>query len=278
MNSLQRFTILLLVLCGASYGERVRQPGAEAASPTAPAGEQRFTFVLVHGAWAGGWEWKKCAEGLKVRGHTVYRPTLSGQGERVHLATATKVDLAMHIQDIVNFIVWEDLHDIVLVGHSYGGMVITGVVDQIPDRISHVIYLDAILPEDGESASKAMNPQGPQMRSDEEFFSLPNVKPTPPPHVVSMPVRTFTQPIELKNQDAARKVPTSYILTADDAKAPERDAFFRFYERATARGWTTEIMQGDHIVHLTKTAELVQLLERTPVKSSAGVEKPGTAK
>jgi len=115
---------------------------------------RRFTYVIVHGAFGGGWAWREVDAMMTADGQKVFRPTLTGQGERVHLSSAD-VTLNTHIQDIVNTILFEDLHDVVLVGHSYGGMVITGVVDRIPDRIKCVIYLDAILPEDGESAKTA---------------------------------------------------------------------------------------------------------------------------
>ena len=109
----------------------------------------RQTFVLVHGATAGGWEWKRTGEFLTADGHTVYRPTLTGLGEREHL-NSTEVDLQTHIDDVVNLILFEDLHDVVLTGHSYGGMVVTGVMDRIPERLRHVVFLDAAVPDDGQ--------------------------------------------------------------------------------------------------------------------------------
>ena len=116
---------------------------------TKPAVESE-TFVFVHGAWGGGWDYKTMEKLLEDAGHKVYRPTLTGQGERVHL-NGPDVNLDTHIMDIVNVIKFEDLHDIILVGHSYGGMVITGVADRIPQKIKHLVYADAMLPEDGES-------------------------------------------------------------------------------------------------------------------------------
>ena len=108
------------------------------------------TFVLVHGAWAGGWAWKRVAPLLRARGHEVFTPTLTGLGERVHLARP-EVNLDTHIQDIVNLLVYEDLDDAVLVGWSYSGMVVSGVLDRVPDRLTHAVYLDADVPRDGES-------------------------------------------------------------------------------------------------------------------------------
>jgi pimeloyl-ACP methyl ester carboxylesterase len=119
------------------------------APPHAAVTGRPSTYVIVHGAWGGGWDWKHVADLLTADGNTVYRPTLTGLGEHSNLA-GTNIDLDTHIQDIVNVILWENLHDVVLVGHSYGGMVITGVADRVPDRIKHVVYLDALLPENGE--------------------------------------------------------------------------------------------------------------------------------
>ena len=105
-------------------------------------------YVIVHGAWGGGWAFKKVDSLMREKGCIVYRPTLTGQGEKVHLAT-TAVGLSTHINDVVNTILFEDLHDIILIGHSYGGMVVTGVADSLPGRIKKLIYLDAMVPENG---------------------------------------------------------------------------------------------------------------------------------
>ena len=107
-------------------------------------------FVLVHGAWHGGWCYKRVAQLLRKAGHEVYTPTLTGVGERVHLMTPA-VTLDTHIQDILNVIRFEELADVVLCGHSYGGMVITGVADKVPDKIRSLVYLDAFVPNRGES-------------------------------------------------------------------------------------------------------------------------------
>ena len=254
-NILGLFFVCVLV---ASAADTTSSPQA-----TSAASGNKFTFVLVHGAFAGGWEWKKLGEALQRDGHTVYRPTLTGQGERSHLASRD-VDLNLHIKDIVNFILWEDLHDIVLVGHSYGGMVITGVVDQVPDRIKHVIYVDAGLPEDGECMFEAVGNGQKPPSSPDGFLRFPNMKMTSVPHVVPQSEKTFSQPISLHNQKVAQKVPTTFILTVDKGTDPKLDGFYRSYERAKARGWKTVVMEGDHIVHLTQTNALAQLLEQAP--------------
>src|SRR4029079_18588692 len=150
---------------------------------------------------------------------------LTGQGERSHLSSAN-IDLENHIQDIVNVIVWEDLHDVILVRQSYGGMVITGVVDRIPERIKHVIYVDAFVPENGESADSLRKmARAPLNTTELHGFLVPTwLQPDAPiPHDVNMPAKTFSQPIVLKNQEAARKIPTIYILTVEPGKEAADD-------------------------------------------------------
>jgi len=115
-------------------------------------------IVLVHGGTSGGWTWKPIVSKLRGEGHEVYTPTLTGVGERVHLLTR-EVGLATQITDIVNVLVFEDLHEVILVGHSLAGMIITGVADQVPERVSKLIYLDAFLPENGESIMDLLEPE-----------------------------------------------------------------------------------------------------------------------
>lgn len=109
------------------------------------------TFVLVHGAFHGGWCWRDVVLQLHGAGHAAFAPTLTGLGERSHLRSAT-VDLSTHVLDVVNLLRWHDLRDVVLVGHSYGGMVITGVADRVAERLASVVYLDALIPADRQSA------------------------------------------------------------------------------------------------------------------------------
>jgi pimeloyl-ACP methyl ester carboxylesterase len=108
------------------------------------------TFVLVHGAWHGGWCWRRVADRLAAAGHRVFTPTLTGLGERSHLL-GPSVNLSTHVTDIVNLMRWEELGEVVLCGHSYGGMVVTGVADRVPERIATLVYLDAFVPENGQS-------------------------------------------------------------------------------------------------------------------------------
>lgn len=115
------------------------------------------TFVLVHGAWHGGWCWTRVAARLRADGHRVFTPTNTGLGERSHLLTKD-TDVSTHVTDIVNVFKWEDLSDVVLVGHSYGGMVISGVADQIHDRLRSIVFLDAFLPADGDDLLSKSSP------------------------------------------------------------------------------------------------------------------------
>src|ERR1700710_3251440 len=108
------------------------------------------TFLVCHGAWSAGWAWKKMHPLMAAAGHRLVTPTYTGLGERAHLANPS-IDLDTHIADILNVIKYEDLHDIVLVGHSYGGMVATGVADRARDRVAQLIYIDAFVPDDGQS-------------------------------------------------------------------------------------------------------------------------------
>ena len=115
------------------------------------------TFVLVHGGWAGGWQWREVASLLCAAGHDVFTPTLTGLGERVHLASPD-VGLDTHIQDILMVLEYKELRDVSLVGYSYSGMVITGVAELAPERISQLIYLDAFVPQDGQSMLEMLGP------------------------------------------------------------------------------------------------------------------------
>ncbi len=113
-------------------------------------------FVLVHGAWHGGWCWKRVARILRAKGHEVYTPSLTGLAERSHLVNRN-VNLETHILDIVNLLQWEELSDVVLCGHSYGGQVITGAADRSADRIGALVYLDAFVPENGQCLLDGMS-------------------------------------------------------------------------------------------------------------------------
>ncbi len=115
------------------------------------------TFVLVHGAWHGGWCWQRVADRLRGAGHAVFTPTLTGLGERSHLLRAG-IDLTTHITDVINVIKWEGLTDVVLCGHSYGGFVISGVAEQMTPAIRSIVFLDAFVPRNGESVQDLTAP------------------------------------------------------------------------------------------------------------------------
>ena len=108
------------------------------------------TFLLVHGAWHGGWCWRRVADLLQAKGHKVFAPTMTGLGERSHLMRAG-IDLSTHVTDIVNVMKWEGLSGVVLCGHSYGGMVVSGVAEQMADKIASIVFLDAFVPENGDA-------------------------------------------------------------------------------------------------------------------------------
>src|SRR5689334_10931118 len=130
----------------AAAGAGLASGGVQAAAPP-PRGK---TILVAHGAWSAGWVWKKMHPLMTAAGHLLITPTQTGLGEREHLATRD-VDLETHIQDLLGVIKHEELNDFVLLGHSYGGMVATGVADRVPERISQLIYLDAFVPRDGQS-------------------------------------------------------------------------------------------------------------------------------
>lgn len=237
--------------------------------PASNAGAQataaRRHFVIVHGAWGGGWDWRGIDSLLTAQGHVVDRVTLTGLGDRVHLAHAN-IGLETHITDVVNTIQFERLHDVILVGHSYGGMVITGVAERIPQRIRHLVYVDAFLPEHGESVRKL---------SDTSFDARVNsmakngmlVPPWAPdtaavPKDVPHPVKTFTDTLVLTNP-AARAIPGTYILTIDRGRT--EDSFDRYAARAQARRFRVHRMENtDHVPERSAMDALVALLRQVP--------------
>jgi len=218
--------------------------------PIALAGE-KHTFVLVHGATAGGWEWKRTGQFLTDDGHTVYRPTLTGLGEREHL-NSSEVDLQTHIDDIVNLILFEDLHDVVLTGHSYGGMVVTGVMDRIPERLRHVVFLDAAVPEDGQSIWDLFGSRGPMPadRFRDGFMQVPWVKPgDKPPYSVKHSIKCFEQPVSYRNP-AALALPVTYVaFVPADQSVEQRAKTDKSWQNAQARGWAIRSFPGGHVAH-----------------------------
>src|SRR5687768_9769275 len=239
----------------------IMMPLNAAAQKTASA--KKPVFVIVHGAWGGSWAFGKVDSLMAEQQCFVYRPSLTGLGERVHLASP-EVNLTTHITDIVNAILFENLTDIVLVGHSYGGMVISGVADRIPERIRKLVYLDAMVPNDGESVMSIMDPKGEGMsRMIQGDYIVPAwVKADQkPPKDVPHPLKTFTQQISLKNEKT-RSIPAAYILTVDPGKKAEEDNFAASAARAKARGYEMHEMSADHNPQWSAVDELVKLLVR----------------
>ncbi|MFN2400401.1 MAG: alpha/beta fold hydrolase [Gemmatimonadaceae bacterium] len=228
------------------------------------------TYVLVHGAWGGSWAFRQVDSLLSASGHTVYRPSLTGLGERVHLA-GPEVDLTTHVSDVVNTLLFENLRDVVLVGHSYAGMVVAGVAEQVPERIRHIVFIDAFVPEDGESVVTAargtrVEPLVRRMVDSAKAGLMTPfwVKPkTPPPTDVPHPLKTFTEPLAIRNR-ASRRLPATYILTVAPGEAEAEDDFALFSRRAKSRGWAHYVLRADHIPERSAPTALVALLRRIP--------------
>jgi pimeloyl-ACP methyl ester carboxylesterase len=187
------------------------------------------TFVLVHGGGHGGWCYNRVTPLLRAAGHEVYAPTLTGLGERKHLMRPD-IDLEMHITDVVNLLEYEDLKEVILVGHSYGGMVITGIADRALDRIGHLVYLDAAHPKNGESLAdlspEQMSAAHREMRVIDgvELVIFPDSKVvnylgvTDPTDFAWMkskitphPWKCFSQKLWLKHEAAVRRIPRTNI-------------------------------------------------------------------
>lgn len=220
-------------------------------------------YVIVHGAWGGSWAFKKVDSLFTEKGCIVYRPSLTGQGERVHLAT-TAIDLSTHIKDVVNMILFEDLHDIILVGHSYGGMVVTGVADSLPGRIKKLIYLDAFVPESGESLLGIQGASAERLKQTAvDGFVVPAWVPAgkQPPKDVPHPLKTLTGILILKNS-LRLKIPTTYILTVAKGTKTGEDGFASQAERAKKKGWPVFQLEADHNPQWSAPEALVEILEQ----------------
>lgn len=220
-------------------------------------------YLFVPGAWDGGWDYAKVDSILSAKGDIVYRPTLTGLGERVHLSNAN-VDLSTYITDIVNVIKFENLHHIILVGHSYGGMVISGVAEQMPDRIQQLVYLDAMVPNDGESArdvcGSLWNPMTEGKIKDSLVLYPFGPSKLTVPTDVPQPLKTFTEPLTISNP-LVKKIPTVFVLMTKDGKSnPESDKMGLV--RAKARGWKVYTFEGGHYSMREQPENLVKKLEQ----------------
>jgi pimeloyl-ACP methyl ester carboxylesterase len=227
------------------------------------------TFVLVHGAWHGGWCWKKLRPLLRSAGHRVFSPSLTGLGERSHLLSP-EIDLETHIRDVIAVIEYEDLDNVVLVGHSYGGMVITGVADRIGARLAQQVYLDAFVPNDGESLNDMVDgfmqfsmredgwrvaPPCPVQAwglTDEADIAWAQAR------IGDHPLRCFTQPLRLAGQ-ARTPSRGAFVQTGDYSGWPPG---LIWIERAEQRGLehrTLDFSAG-HDAMITQPRELAEIL------------------
>jgi pimeloyl-ACP methyl ester carboxylesterase len=209
------------------------------------------TFVLVHGGGHGGWCWKPVAQLLRADGHDVYAPTLSGLGERRHLLTH-ETGLETHIEDVVQVLFHEDLHDVVLVGHSYGGMVITGAADRGAGRVTRLVYLDAAIPLDGEALldgspglanfddSRVVD--GVRLGLWPEAMIGPLYGLTDPklarwalPRLAPHPWKTFLDPLALRNPEAVSAIPRAIINCSQSLKGRQPESLSRWFDAEYVR-------------------------------------------
>jgi pimeloyl-ACP methyl ester carboxylesterase len=228
------------------------------------------TFVVAHGAWSAGWAWKKMHPLLRAAGHALWTPTYTGLGERRHLLNGD-VDLETHIQDILAVLEFEDLRDVVLVGHSYGGMVATGVADRARERIAQLVYVDAFVPRDGQCLLDLMAAEASARirelsKALGEGWQIPP-NPLPPdtpeadirwikPRRFPQPFRTFDTPLRL---NGAAPPPRSYIYCR---RAGSGDVFGPFAARARQEGWRYLEIDASHNPHITAPEALAELLRR----------------
>jgi pimeloyl-ACP methyl ester carboxylesterase len=227
------------------------------------------TFVLVHGAWHGGWCWRDVARLLRARGHTVYTPTLTGVGERSHLMSSD-INLDTHITDIVNVIKWEDLEGVVLVGHSYGGWVISGVVEQVLPSIGSIVYLDAFMPEDGQTGFRLQSKYNHALTaaaiekgditrpppSLDAFGLSAKHRPWVASKLTPQPVAVSLQPIKLTG--ARDKVAKKTYIRARGVERPHYDECVARLK--SDRSWRVYELQCGHDVMIEMPERLTQIL------------------
>lgn len=230
------------------------------------------TFVLLHGAFHGGWCWRKVADILEARGHRVTTPTQTGLGERAHLLTKS-ISIDDFVEDVVQHLRYEDLADVVLVGHSFGGMAITGAAEAVPERLSRLIYLDAAVPASGEAPFDLL-PQdivAERVRIAEETSGGLSI-PAPPatafglsrpadiafvePRLTPHPLATYQTALTLKGR-AGNGLPCHYITCTDPVYAPLETS----RQRARDYGWPTAELATGHDAMVAEPAATADLLE-----------------
>jgi pimeloyl-ACP methyl ester carboxylesterase len=229
------------------------------------------TILVAHGAWSAGWAWRKMHPLLGAAGHRLLTPSYTGQGEREHLASPA-VNLDTHINDILGVIKFERLRDVVLIGHSYGGMVATGVADRARDTIAKLIYLDAFVPQDGQSlldlvpAEVAAQFRKGAVETGEGWRVPANPIPadTAPDDAAWIMALRGTQPIrcmeqKLRLQHGPLSVARAYIhCTRKDGADP----FRRFHDQAQREGWPTFAIDASHSPNVTAPDLLAALIDR----------------
>src|SRR5215213_7847532 len=204
------------------------------------------TFVLVHGAWHGGWCWDRVARRLRGAGHEVHAPTLTGLSERAHLLTPL-VGLDTHVEDVVRILDVLGLTDVVLVGHSYAGQVVTAVADRRPSAVARRVYLDAFVGSDGEAARDLL-PETVEHHWAESA-DVDWLTPKLTPH----PWRTYTDPLRLTG--AVDDVPAAFVECVSWMRVFAGQA-----DRARSRGWPVHELATGHEAMVTAPAELADAL------------------
>jgi pimeloyl-ACP methyl ester carboxylesterase len=226
------------------------------------------TFVLVHGAWGGAQTWRSVRPLLWSAGHQVFTPSLTGIGERAHL-TSPQVSLSTHIDDVVATIHYEGLDDIVLVGFSYGGMVVTGALEQVADRVRELVYLDAFVPTDGQAAFDLFGRIAPTGISDDwAIDGIPRVFEDPAEgefHLARrsrQPIRTLTEPVRLAQPLEDFPFGRTFIKALGDPRKPTGpDAFYEAADRFRDHPkWRYLESTSNHMIPQNRPAELVDIL------------------
>ena len=266
--TIDRRSVLELGLIGAATGSFPLTVAEIAAAQSSSK-----TYVLVHGAWAGGWCWKEVAEGLRGMGHRVSTPTQTGLGERKHLLSKD-ITLDMFVADIVNHIESEELDDVILVGHSFGGASITGTADKIPNRIRHLVYLDSLILENGQSPFSKLPPDVVVARrklvaEQGQGIFIPPPPPTafgiPENHasadwvkrrLTPHPVSTYDSPMRIDNPVANGR-PRTYIVCTNPVYGP-LEATRQWVKKQEKWQWQ-EIATG-HDAMVMAPAELARML------------------
>lgn len=219
------------------------------------------TYVIVHGAWGGSWAFKEVDQLLSATGNTVYRPSITEQGERVDLADKS-VGLETHVMDVINTLLFEELDNIILVGYSYGGMVVKGVADPLTDRIKKLVYLDAFVPEHNETVNEVFVDDPKKYVIKYGGITPPWVAENqPPPSDVPHPYKTFTDRIVLKNSKRL-ELSSHYIYTVERGQTPELDDFILHANRAKEKGCPVYVLEVDHNPQWSAPKAFVKLLKQ----------------